>query len=617
MPSPPPLPRPLGLRGSTTIGVQSIAPAALASVTSALVSDDAGVSHGDDQAEPGVSIGEILGEGGMATVRAGQQRILGRPVAVKELHLDSARARDLLMREARVMGILEHPNIVPVHDVVWSEQGRPQIVMRRISGHTWTALLEDEALVVRVAGATDVLEWHLRVLQQVCNAVHFAHSHGIVHRDLKPDNVMIGAFGEVYVMDWGLAVCTRDDGPVGVPRAHLQNNLCGTPAYMAPEMLGEGRQISERTDIFLLGGLLYIILCDHPPYDGPVDDTIFALIREANPPLQGPAELVGLCRRAMAKDPSERCASADEFRLALDRYLRHRAAGPLIDLAQEQLRRLNIHLGAGAAADRIEAYRLHAQVAFGFEQALRIDPERLDAAEGRQTAATQMALYELERGDPDAVTVLIASLEPVPADIAQRLGRLREAKRKEQARVQRLERDRDPNVGRRLRLGIFTVFALAWALLPLAGKPVENMLTGGPSYLLQIGLDLFFLSTFGICVLTLRDWLLTTDVNRWLAGSVSLVLGAQICLDLGGWAMGIPALHGHTLHLFLWAVGAGFTAMVLERRLWIAAVGYLIAWAGSIARPDMLYPLITVTSMLLLAVLAWAWGSPSQGKGMR
>jgi CHASE3 domain sensor protein len=119
--------------------------------------------------------------------------------------------------------------------------------------------MHDAAAVKKLFGADDLLTWNLDVLQQVCNGIHFAHSRGIVHRDLKPENVMLGHFGEVYVMDWGLAVALEDEGSGMLPLGSTARELAGTPNYLAAEMLGGGETlISPRTDVYLLGGILYM-----------------------------------------------------------------------------------------------------------------------------------------------------------------------------------------------------------------------------------------------------------------------------------------------------------------------------------------------------------------------
>jgi serine/threonine-protein kinase len=143
-----------------------------------------------------------------------------------------------------------------VYSLSLDEAGLPVLVMKRIEGVTWGQLLRDPAAMAKHAPDRPPLDEHLRILGQVCNAVHFAHARGVVHRDLKPDNVMVGAFGEVYVVDWGIATAF---GPA--------TQLAGTPAYMAPEMLGTpGARLSAKTDVYLLGAMLFEVLVGRAPH---------------------------------------------------------------------------------------------------------------------------------------------------------------------------------------------------------------------------------------------------------------------------------------------------------------------------------------------------------------
>ncbi len=199
--------------------------------------------------------GATLGQGGMGVVRSGKQTALDRDVAIKTLRPDHRSGGEALklLQEGWVTGTLEHPNIVPVHDLGLDGDGAPVIVLKRIDGIDWSRLMRDGGEVERRFGAHDLLEWNLRVLLQVARAIEFAHSRALVHRDLKPENVMVGEFGEVYVLDWGIAVSLRPD-ETRLPRAEAAVGIAGTPADMAPEMLG-GEAPSTRTDIYLL----------HPP----------------------------------------------------------------------------------------------------------------------------------------------------------------------------------------------------------------------------------------------------------------------------------------------------------------------------------------------------------------
>ena len=273
----------------------------------------------------GVSLMGTLGEGGSAVVRVGVQRTLDREVAVKQPR--SERARRLLVREARIAARLQHPNILPVHDIVRDEDGTPLILMKRVEGDTWTRRMPRQGL-----------DENLAVLLQVCNAVAFAHSRGILHRDLKPDNVMIGAFGEVVLLDWGLACRTEGVNESWIPRAAAQKSAAGTPAFMAPEMVGdpEGARehgislddlpavgaVTERSDVFLLGGLLYAVLAERPPHIGlDVNSVLGSAWRCQLSTPKGPGGLVAIVMRAMQRDPAHRYASAEDFRNAVQAYL--------------------------------------------------------------------------------------------------------------------------------------------------------------------------------------------------------------------------------------------------------------------------------------------------------
>ncbi|PHX94748.1 MAG: hypothetical protein CK546_05995 [Pedosphaera sp.] len=232
-------------------------------------------------------LGRILAKGGMGAILSARDNSIQRTVAVKVI-LTGAEASDehvhRLIAEARITGQLEHPNIVPLHDLGVTADGVVYYTMRLVEGVTLSEVLEK--IQQKDAGA--IAKYPLRTLltafQKICDAVAFAHSRGVVHRDLKPDNVMLGEFGEVFVMDWGLAKRVRGDaremdtpslptipvvGLSGDGFKTLSGQVKGTPRYMAPEQ-AEGRveDIDERTDIYALGAILYAMLTLHPPVGG-------------------------------------------------------------------------------------------------------------------------------------------------------------------------------------------------------------------------------------------------------------------------------------------------------------------------------------------------------------
>src|SRR5579871_2718537 len=207
-----------------------------------------------------------IARGGMGVVWEADDRELGRRVALKILPFGAASA-DWLCREARVLAGLEHPGIVPVHDAGLLADGRAFYAMKLVQGNRL-----DQA----VAGLTR--NQRLRIFQRICEPVEFAHSRGIIHRDLKPENVMVGEFGEVLVMDWGLALAFEDS----VPQAHHRSkakDLAGSPAYMAPELAQvRTHELGPATDVYLLGAILHEVLTGKPPHDG---DRLVDVLRAA------------------------------------------------------------------------------------------------------------------------------------------------------------------------------------------------------------------------------------------------------------------------------------------------------------------------------------------------
>jgi serine/threonine protein kinase len=263
---------------------------------------------------------EKLGQGGMGVVYLARDRELERPVALKVLNAapEDPEVAARMAREARILARLEHPSIVPVHDCGVLPDGRFYYAMKLVRGKR----LDEHA-----AQPGERAE-RLALFQKICDAVAFAHAHGVVHRDLKPQNVMLGAFGEVLVMDWGVAkeVVGRNAAPsgrdVGVPPgggapAHrpgqtLHGTVLGTPGYMAPEQArGEVELIDERADVYALGGILFFLLTGRDPQPEQAGG------REVTPPQRLnrsiPRALNAVCLKALAAEPSARYAAVPEL----------------------------------------------------------------------------------------------------------------------------------------------------------------------------------------------------------------------------------------------------------------------------------------------------------------
>ena len=269
-----------------------------------------------------------LARGGMGTVYLAEDRELSRQVAIKVLNAPLAGEddRQRMLREAQVIARLEHPGIVPVHDVGTLDDGRIYYSMKYVRG----CRLDEY-----VAEAESIND-RLRKFQAVCDAVAFAHSHGVVHRDLKPQNIMIGAFGEVLVLDWGVAKILRNaqfissedetlklqlpakageqiDGPTA------NGTVIGTVNYMAPEQArGETELVDERSDVFSLGVILYFLLTRQPP-KARVDDSQLRRPREFDSKISKQAEAV--CLKAMSVDRLQRYERAIDLSMDIGRLL--------------------------------------------------------------------------------------------------------------------------------------------------------------------------------------------------------------------------------------------------------------------------------------------------------
>ena len=271
-----------------------------------------------------------IGRGVAGRIHPAVDRNLLRRVALKRLSKELASKqfyRDGFIAEAQMAGQLQHPNIVPVHELGVSPEGVPYFTMKLVEGVGFDRWLRE-----RPTGTSERVPEGLEILLKVCDAIAYAHDRGVIHRDLKPDNVMVGDFGQVYVMDWGLARLSKTR-PRSGSRAQMEaHGPVGTPHYMSPEQArGNPAEMDERSDVFGLGAILYQIVSGQVPY-GKVHDPQEILARaragqtvsidEAMRKRPLAARIRAIVTRAISVDPAQRYPSVMELADDLRRFLR-------------------------------------------------------------------------------------------------------------------------------------------------------------------------------------------------------------------------------------------------------------------------------------------------------
>ncbi|GIW95238.1 MAG: hypothetical protein KatS3mg110_3279 [Pirellulaceae bacterium] len=419
-------------------------------------------------APPGYELIELIGQGGMGEVYRAVDVRLGREVAIKLLrpeYCDFPRAVERFRFEARITGRLQHPGIPAVHELGQMLDGRPFLAMKLVAGTTLKRLLDERPELSHDRGR------FIAIFEQVCQAVGYAHAQGIIHRDLKPGNVMVGAFGEVQVMDWGIAKQLHSNAPAGekiepeleslatlldetcaAPVAATQvGSVLGTPSYMAPEQArGEIDRLAPPSDVFALGAILCHILTGEPPVVGRTAEQVRRQVaagelQEAYERLErcgAEAEWVELCRKCLAAEPSQRPSDGAAVAEAVAR-IRHaaeerarraelaRAEALVREKEQRKRRRVWIGLAVSLLVGLLISVGLGVRAELLRRQA---DQARRAEAEARQAEAearmqAQKRLTQVEKSN-QIITAIFADLdlrqvrdsgEPLEAVLAERL----------------------------------------------------------------------------------------------------------------------------------------------------------------------------------------------------
>lgn len=470
------------------------------------------------------SLLSLLGEGGMGEVSLAAQRSLEREVAIKSLKPEapSSLATQSLLHEGRIMGALSHPNILPVYALGHDEEGRPVLVMKRVEGASWLALLADPGHPFWGQEPLSKEEQqirHLEILMDVCNAVAFAHEKGIIHRDIKPENVMIGAFGEVLLLDWGLALRLSEQGQ----QTEQKGPFVGTPSYMAPEMVGG--TLSPQTDVYLLGSTLHFILTGLPRHHGANIYQVLFSVTDAAPiayPKHISADLGAISNKATHKDPAKRYPTAIAFQQALAGYLRHRGSLQLTDEAHHRLEELRGLIEQEAHNPQREEQSLHrrshlevllSECQFGFMQALQQWPENPRAEAGLQDCFTFMCRHELHHKSLERAETYFARIDAPSQALVEQIETLRQERQEEAREAEKLKEEFNferKSYPRFLFFGAMIVLVL----LGLFGSMAQGESVNTMNYQDAIGLDVILLATYGLILGWRRKVLLSRHIDR-------------------------------------------------------------------------------------------------------
>ncbi len=273
-----------------------------------------------------------LGRGGMGQVVLARDLLLGRDIALKTLLPDAGddNARRRLLQEAQITGLLEHSSIIPIYDLGALSSDDPYYTMRVVRERSLAQIIEEMSAA---EGHGYSLTQLVSILRQVCLAVHYAHDHGIIHRDLKPENILVGSYGEVFVIDWGIAKVVDSELQalsLSQQQTEEEGALVGTPHYMSPEQAqGRTDAIDQRTDVYALGAILYEVLTLVPVFESNhMLSLLFKVIEEAPqapteraPQRAIPRELEEICLKALAKSADQRFQSAQEMAEELELFL--------------------------------------------------------------------------------------------------------------------------------------------------------------------------------------------------------------------------------------------------------------------------------------------------------
>ena len=570
---------------------------------------------------PDLTVTGILGEGGSGQVLLAYQQSMGREVAVKVPRDSEPWFAPTLLAEGRLAGRIEHPNVIPIYALGRSEQGAPVLVMKRMRGTTWEVLMREPDHPVwerfkKGDEKPDYLEYNLTILLAVVQGISAAHRGGVVHRDVKPANVLVAGPDEICVIDWGLALDLRD------PRGAA--NLVGTPAFMAPEMLGprhvDGGGVGERTDVYELGATLHFILSGRHRNPGATTDAILEGLRAPSTVdlPDAPIALAHIVKRSTAFDPRERHPGADAFGDAIREWLEQRSAERVARSADERLDQLATAMSDYRAigdAQRREARaqldRLASACRASIEDALALVPDLAMANSARLRYLELWVSHLLDRGDTEAARAELVAAPGFVPDLELRLKQVEADQAERMSRLSSLEQEFDLQHGAvaRRRFFLLAIFyaiglsGLSFGLLPRL-MPIEDVQRYSPVMAAAIT-NVVFWAILG----RWRKHLLRNVASRNIMAWVAVLLASFAIHRLGVFLDGgVTYGHAFTNELLLLTMLSAYAAAAISRDFWPAPVLTFVGYCVALAIPERA-PLVFGLSMIaMLSIAARTWG---------
>lgn len=551
-----------------------------------------------------LKIMRTIGQGGMGVIYLAKQRTLEREVAVKSVREDrrDLQSKRSMLQEAWVTGRLEHPNIVPVHTLGLDERGFPILVLKRIEGIGWDRALAEPTLLPSLYQGLEPLEAHLRILSQVCLAVHFAHSRGILHRDLKLENVMLGEFGEVYLMDWGIAVSMNEEDRGKLPMVDEISQVAGTPVYMAPEMAAaDAKSHGVYTDVYLLGAILHELLTLSPRHAGStLEQVLFAayLSKTVSYDERLPQELTRLCQLATAREPARRPQSAQLFRQEIERYLIHRQSHALVEEARAVLE------DHDESEDMDQRY---ITAIFALKQALRVWSENEEAARWLNQLFLERCELALERGQLELASALLREWGAAPEALYARVEAAQAAASVSLAKLQAQAQAMDISVEQHQRSRLAAFLAMMWGAgnASAGALSLSGLVQMTPE--LHLGMGVIFALALGVIMSMQHKLWQSNQANRKILECLIFTTATDLIIRVVSYYYQISVSASTAVLLLSYAAQVGVLALFLDKRLFIAMLLFALAGLGALEFADLATSMLGLGSALGMSSIAYVW----------